>query len=88
MARSEERTVGERGQVTLPKELREKLGIHGGDEVLVHEEDGKITIEKPTSREELAEGYRQYAAASEALEEEMAGTSREADDYLGDAPDW
>lgn len=88
MGRSEERTVGERGQVTLPKELREKLGIHGGDEVLVHEEDGKITIEKPLSRAELAEGYRRRAAESEALAEEMAGVSREANEYLGAVPEW
>ncbi|WP_255149313.1 AbrB/MazE/SpoVT family DNA-binding domain-containing protein [Halorarius halobius] len=88
MRRSEERKVGERGQVTLPKELREKFDIHGGDDVLVHEENGKITIEKPVSRETLAEGYRRYAAESEALEEEMAGVSRESDRYLGDAPDW
>ncbi|WP_248897342.1 AbrB/MazE/SpoVT family DNA-binding domain-containing protein [Haloplanus halobius] len=88
MTRSEERKVGERGQVTLPKELREKFDIHGGDEVLVHAEDGKITIEKPVSRDELAEGYRQYAAASESLAEEMSDVSREADRYLGEAPDW
>lgn len=88
MSRSEERKVGERGQVTLPKELREKFGIRGGDEVIIHEEDGKITIEKPANRETLAEGYRQYAAESEALEEEMAGVSRESNRYLGDAPDW
>jgi AbrB family looped-hinge helix DNA binding protein len=88
MSYGEERKVGERGQVTIPKELRERLGIHGGDEVLVHEEDGKVTIEKPVSRAELAEGYRQYAAESETLAEEMAGVSREADRYLGDAPDW
>lgn len=88
MSQSEERKVGERGQVTLPKELREKLGIHGGDAVLVHEEDGKITIEKPLSREELAEGYRRRAAESKALAEEMDGISREADASLGDAPEW
>lgn len=88
MGRSEERTVGERGQVTLPKELREKFDIRGGDEVVVHEEDGKITIEKPVSRDDLAEGYRRYAAASEAIEREMADASREADRYLDDAPDW
>lgn len=88
MSGSKERKVGERGQVTLPKELREKLDIHGGDEVLVHEEDGKITIEKPLSREELAEGYRRRAAEAEALAEEMEGVSREADEYLGDAPEW
>lgn len=88
MSRSKERKIGERGQVTIPKDLREKLDIHGGDEVIIHEEDGKITIEKPVSRDELAEGYRQYAEASEALAEEMAGVSREADQYLGEAPDW
>jgi AbrB family looped-hinge helix DNA binding protein len=88
MSRREERKVGERGQVTLPKELREKLDIHGGDKVIVHEEDGKITIEKPVGRDVLAEGYRQYAAESKAVEEEMAGVSRESNRYLGDAPDW
>jgi len=88
MGQDEQRTVGERGQVTIPKALREKLGIHGGDEVLVHEEDGKITIEKPVSREEVAEGYRRYAATDDALEAEMAGVSREADEYLGDVPEW
>ena len=88
MGQSKERKVGERGQVTLPKELREKLDIHGGDEVLVHEEDGKITIEKPLSREEFAEGYRRRAAESEALAEELDSVSREADEYLGDAPKW
>ncbi|MFB6138038.1 MAG: AbrB/MazE/SpoVT family DNA-binding domain-containing protein [Halobacteriaceae archaeon] len=88
MSRREERTVGERGQVTLPKELREKFDIRGGDEVLVHEEDGKIVVEKPLSKEDLAEGYRRRAADAEALAEEMAGVSREAAEQLGDAPEW
>lgn len=88
MGRRRERKVGERGQVTLPKELREKLGIQGGDEVLVREEDGKITIEKPTTREQLAEGYRRRAAEAKSLAAEMEGVSREADEYLGDIPEW
>ena len=88
MSRNQQRKVGERGQVTLPKALREKFGISGGDEVVIHEEGGKITIEKPISRAELAEGYRQYAAESDALAAELRGVSREADQYLGDRPDW
>lgn len=40
MAESETRTVGERGQVTLPKGMRDRRDIRGGDEVVVHEEDG------------------------------------------------
>jgi AbrB family looped-hinge helix DNA binding protein len=88
MNRGKERRVGERGQVTLPKELREKFDIHEGDEVIIHEENRKITIEKSVCRDELAEGYRQYAAASEVLEEEMTGVSRESNQYLSNAPDW
>ncbi|QSG09015.1 AbrB/MazE/SpoVT family DNA-binding domain-containing protein [Halapricum desulfuricans] len=88
MDRAEKRKVGERGQVTLPKELREKFDIQGGDEVLIHEEDGRITIEKPVSREELAEGYRRYATRAATLEAELSGVSSEANQYLGDAPDW
>ena len=88
MGQRMERKVGERGQITLPKELREKLGIHGGDEVLVYEEDGKITIEKPVTREELAEGYRRRAAESEALSGELDGVSREANERLDDTPEW
>jgi AbrB family looped-hinge helix DNA binding protein len=87
MSRSEERKVGERGQVTLPKGLREKFDIHGGDEVIIYEENGKIIIEKSVCRDELAEGYRQYAAASEVLEEEMTGVYRESNQYLSNAPD-
>lgn len=88
MNRGKECKVGECGQVTLPKELREKFDIHGGDEVIIHEENGKIILEKSVCRDELAEGYRQYAAASEVLEEEMKGVSRESNQYLSDAPDW
>lgn len=88
MSETERRKVGERGQITLPKELREKFDISGGDEVLVQEDDGRITVEKPVDRETLAEGYRQYAAESAALDAEMADVSRESDRYLGDAPEW
>jgi AbrB family looped-hinge helix DNA binding protein len=88
MSQSERRKVGERGQVTIPKDLRERFGITGGDEVVIHEEDGRIVIERPTTREELAEGYRQRAGRSRALTDELAGVSSEADDHLGDAPEW
>ncbi|QCC52577.1 AbrB/MazE/SpoVT family DNA-binding domain-containing protein [Halapricum salinum] len=85
---SETRTVGERGQVTIPKELRERLGIMGGDEVVVREEDGRVIIEQMTVRERLAEGYRARAGRDSQLEREMADVSAEADDDLGDAPEW
>ena len=88
MSSGEERTVGERGQVTLPKSIRERLGIEGGDEVVVHEDDGRVVIEKPVTREELAEGYRRSAERARELAHEMERVSEEADDYLGDVPNW
>ena len=88
MSEGERRKVGERGQVTIPKELRERFGIEGGDDVVIHEEAGKLVIERPVTREELAEGYRQRAQRSRELADELAGVSTEADDHLGDAPEW
>lgn len=85
---TETRTVGERGQVTIPKELREEFGLRGGDEVVVREEDGKIVIEKPVTEGHLAEGYRRRAEGARQVAREMDAVSREADEELGDAPDW
>ncbi|MDS0220960.1 AbrB/MazE/SpoVT family DNA-binding domain-containing protein [Haloarcula sp. S1AR25-5A] len=84
----EKRRVGDRGQVTLPKALREAFDISGGDEVAIHEESGKIVIEKPVTREDLAAGYRARAARLRDLNKEMKGVSQEADEQLGDIPEW
>jgi len=88
MSENERRTVGERGQVTIPKALRERFGITGGDTVVIHEETGKLVIERPVTREELAEGYRQRARQHRELAGELAGVSTEADEQLGDSPEW
>lgn len=88
MTAGEKRTVGERGQVTIPKSLRERFGIRGGDEVVVREEAGTVVIEPSVSRAELAEGYRQAAQRARELTEELEGTSADADATLGDAPTW
>ena len=88
MSHCEKRRVGERGQVTLPKELREEFGISGGDEVEIRKESGKIVIERPVTRDDMAAGYRARTEQLCDLHEEMEGVSREADEYLGDAPEW
>jgi len=37
--------VGERGQITIEKAIREELAIYAGDETVQRVEDGKIVIE-------------------------------------------
>jgi len=88
MSKDKRRKVGKRGQVTIPKELRERFGIKGGDNVVIHEEAGKLVIEQPVTREELAEGYRQRAQRTSELAEELESVSTEANEHLGDAPEW
>ncbi len=88
MRRIKKRRVGDRGQVTLPKELREAFDIAGGDEVEIREESGKIIIEKPITREELAAGYRARADQLRELHDELDGVSQEANEYLGDVPEY
>jgi AbrB family looped-hinge helix DNA binding protein len=37
--------VGERGQITLEKRIREELGVYAGDQAVQRLEDGRIVIE-------------------------------------------
>lgn len=41
-------TVTRNAQITIPKELKEKLGIREGDKVSLRAEDNKIIIERIT----------------------------------------
>ncbi|MGI8594998.1 MAG: AbrB/MazE/SpoVT family DNA-binding domain-containing protein [Solirubrobacteraceae bacterium] len=41
--------VGPKGQVVIPKDVRLRLGIHPGDEVVVDEDDGVVRI-RPAGR--------------------------------------
>lgn len=76
------RTVGERGQVTIPKWLRDQLGIRGGDEVSVREYAGGVLIRKQPSEDELAEAYRRNAERARRVNEQWESASQEADEYL------
>ena len=44
--------VSEKGQVAIPQQMREILGINQGDELMVIQMDGKILIEKTQKMEQ------------------------------------
>ena len=58
----EKRTkVGEKGQVVIPKELRDKTGIKEGTEVFVEAKDGIISIRRASHP---TESYVDYFTAT------------------------
>ncbi|MDY6768716.1 MAG: AbrB/MazE/SpoVT family DNA-binding domain-containing protein [Candidatus Nanohaloarchaea archaeon] len=49
--------VSEKGQVTIPKEYREKFGIRSGDEVEFIEKDGELVVKKQKTSFDDYAGY-------------------------------
>jgi len=47
-------TVGERGQVTIPKRLRRSLGILAGEELEFEERDGALVVRRSFGADPLA----------------------------------
>jgi AbrB family looped-hinge helix DNA binding protein len=81
----ETRKVGERGQVTIPKRLREKENIRSGDELEFVEENGEIFVRKKDDLEqELIEGYEAMGEKDSKTAEECKHVSKEANRYLED----
>ncbi len=72
------RKVGERGQVTIPKSIRDKEHIYSGDKVEITDRDGEIVIKKKDISEELKEGYQNLAEQNKEISEEMLTASKEA----------
>ncbi|MBA7556148.1 hypothetical protein ES705_48847 [subsurface metagenome] len=43
-------TVSEKGQITIPKEVRERLNILKGDKIIVYLKDNELILKKPEKR--------------------------------------
>ena len=78
--------VGERGQVTIPKEVRDQEGIKPKDKILFQRKNGKNMFKKIISKNELEkqikEYYVKYSDFEEKLTEDWKYASKEADEML------
>lgn len=80
---TETRKIGDRGQVTIPKRLRDKENLRSGDELEFKEENGKIVLEKKEAlKEELIEGYKAMGEEQTEIAEEMIKSSEEVTERL------
>jgi len=48
-------TIDRAGRVVIPKPIRDRLGLRGGEELELREEDGRIEIGRAIGDEELVE---------------------------------
>ncbi len=81
-------TVGERGQITIPKHIRKIRGIKAKDKVVMKIDGDKILVEKTLSKKEkedlMKEFYIKYAKLNKQVAEEWKFASIEADRLLDD----
>ena len=50
-------TVGERGQVTIPKQLRDRVGLRPGQRLVVTEEEGRVILVKDLTDDRIMHVY-------------------------------
>ncbi len=51
------RVVGERGQVVLPKDIREQFGLRAGSEITFDARDDEIVVKPAKTPEEIVEEF-------------------------------
>ncbi|ERG95760.1 AbrB/MazE/SpoVT family DNA-binding domain-containing protein [Haloquadratum walsbyi] len=74
--------VSQKGQATIPKDLREKFGIETPGEVFVYEDQGRIIIKPVPSPDELHgihSGEREYGEVLERIREIKDAEKRKQD---------
>lgn len=83
--------VTTKGQVTIPKEIRDALGIEPGDEIIFEEGEAGYTIRKkaPTTADgsDPFEKYRGSADSDETMPERMRRLRGEYPRGIGDEDD-
>lgn len=73
------RKVGDRGQVTIPIDLREEFGLRNGEEVVFTvEEEDKIALSSAESNEKLAAAYQRTAERDKQVNSDWEYVSVEA----------
>jgi AbrB family looped-hinge helix DNA binding protein len=80
--------VGERGQITIPKTIREISGLRKKDKVIVKMEGTSIVVEKKRSKKEtehlLKEYHREHGNLDLEIVREWDPASKEADAMIDD----
>ena len=72
-------TVSEKGQVTIPKPLRVRLGIRSGQVLEVHEDRGRLVMSKPARPKDAIDklyGILKLGRSTDKIMDELRGSDR------------
>jgi len=64
-------TLTSKGQITIPKELREKLDLRKGDKLVLVEENGNIILRKVSLEEVRQQALKRYESGDTLTHEEV-----------------
>ncbi len=76
--------VGERGQITIPKIIREMGDIKFKDKLVVKMERKKITVEKALGQRQQEEMIKEFSLKYNQLNDEVSRDWEAADSDLGE----
>lgn len=85
---SADRRVDEKGRVTIPQDIRERLGLDPGEEVTVAAAGGQVVIRPKVSRDAAVETLRGCVDAdTRAADAERPTPAALKADWTSDLPD-
>jgi len=67
--------VSEKGQIAIPTDVREMIGIKKGDDMILYQENGKILLEK--TPEKLKDDFKDLLKHSEAVAKKLWGNKKD-----------
>jgi AbrB family looped-hinge helix DNA binding protein len=80
--------VGQRGQITIPKEIRKKLNIKEKDKLFVTIQSNKFVVKKVLSDNDInklmAQGYKKMYAIDKETINDFKHVDSDANDYIGE----
>lgn len=80
--------VGQRGQITIPKEIRDKLNIKEKDKLFLTIKSNNVIVKKVLSDNDLnklmAEGYKKMHKIDKETIDDFKYVDSEANAYVGD----
>ena len=70
--------ITEKGQVTIPKPIREKVGAHEGDRIRFRlRYDGTVVVETAAVHQELSGKLKRYASKEKTVDADQLKEKRE-----------